>query len=262
MARAHAAALAAALLLSVTAACAETADGAAAAQSDVRVPPDCRVDLPFQTPAPLRGLDQALKARRPVKLLLIGPTSAAGVGATSAFAAYPARLEKILEAHFKGVDFEVIRRGLAREVAEDQVERVKLEVADVLPDLVVWQVGARDAMARVDPDAFAASLASAVSWFRDNRIDLVLVEPPYSERRATDDYFLAFVKAIGAVAEREQVPLIRRFEAMHALAAPERQPDDEPPDPVQLTELGYRCLGTYVADTIVRGLRLASAKEP
>jgi lysophospholipase L1-like esterase len=132
----------------------------------------------------------------------------------------------------------------------------------VLPDLVVWQVGARDAMARVDPDEFAASLAAAVTWFRENRIDLVLVEPPYSERRATDDYFLAFVKAIGAVAEREQVPLIRRYEAMRALAAHETRQNDEPPDPMQLTELGYRCLGHYVADTIIRGIRLASGKGP
>ena len=261
MARTHAAALAAALLLSL-AARADTNGDAAPAQSDLPIPPDCRVDVPFQTPAPLRGLDQALNARRPVKLLLIGPTSAAGIGATSAFAAYPARLEKILEAHFKGVDFEVIRRGLSREVAEDQVERVKLEVADVLPDLVVWQVGARDAMARVDPDEFAISLAAAVTWFRENRIDLVLVEPPYSERRATDDYFLAFIKAIDAVAESEQVPLIRRYEAMRALAAHETRQNDEPPDPMQLTELGYRCLGHYVADTIIRGIRLASGKGP
>lgn len=256
MARSLTPALAAAALLILAArGQAQVPNQAPPAASGADVSADCRVETPVLTPAPLETMRKALQADRIVKVLVISPSSATGIGASSSLAAYPSRLEKALEARFRGVDLDVVRRSPPREVAEDQIDRVKQEVADVLPDLVVWHVGSRDAMARVGLDEFTASLAAAVRWFAENRIDVVLVGPIYRERHEGDEHYLGMVKSIEAVAEAERVPLIRRFQVMRDLAKRESERTGETPDPVHLLELSYRCLVDYVTQAIVAGVQ-------
>ncbi len=37
-------------------------------------------------------------------------------------------------------------RGINGEIAEDAADRLKMAVADIKPDLVIWQVGTNDAL--------------------------------------------------------------------------------------------------------------------
>ena len=78
-------------------------------------------------------------------MLAIGSSSTVGVGASSPSATYVAKLETTLEGTFKGMDFDVIGRGLSGEVAQGAADRMKQEVEQTKPDLVVWQVGTNDA---------------------------------------------------------------------------------------------------------------------
>ncbi|MDX2202572.1 MAG: SGNH/GDSL hydrolase family protein [Hyphomicrobiaceae bacterium] len=223
---------------------------------------DCRVKEPaFVGKAPLKRLRRALIERRPVKVLAIGSSSTVGIGASSPLMAYPVRLESNLEAFIKGADVQMIIRGVGGEVATGAAERLKLEIADIRPDLVVWQVGTNDAMARLDEDDFSELLRTTLSWLRKNKVDVVLIDPQYTDRLAGDDHYRSIVKVIDEVASTEKVLLVRRFDAMADLARQRGASQLLASDGLHLNDLGYRCMAEYAARAIVAGI-LQADLEP
>src|SRR5262245_28545767 len=77
---------------------------------------------------PLKALSRAVRTNKTAKVLAIGSSSTAGVGASSPAATYVANLETTLEGSFKGMNFEVIGRGMSGEIAEGAADRMKREV--------------------------------------------------------------------------------------------------------------------------------------
>src|ERR671912_206881 len=191
---------------------------------DPSLSPECRVPgSRLYTLASLRGVKAALKEHRVIRVLAIGSSSTAGIGASSPHAAYPARLEGELEKMFSGdVEFEVVNRGVSGEIASGAAERMRNTVAEVDPDLVIWQVGTNDALARVDVESFTEDLGDTVRWLKSHNIDVVLVDPQYTASLARHDYYGRIVKAIEDVARKDRVPLVRRFEAMRHLAGQQK----------------------------------------
>ena len=119
--------------------------------------PDCRTQAHRSASCfrrPLRALSRAVRAKRDVKVLAIGSSSTVGIGASSPSATYVAKLETSLEGSLKGMDFDVVGRGLSGEVAQGAADRMKKEVEETKPDLVVWQVGTNDALRHVSLDKF------------------------------------------------------------------------------------------------------------
>ncbi len=149
-----------------------------------------------------------------MQVLTIGSNS----GGLGTAATYPVRLEDALTRSLPDIEVTVESRGVSGEIAFGAAERLRNQVAEIEPDLVVWQVGGNDALARVDIEDFSQSLAETVAWIKSHGIDVVLVDPQYTASLAKDDYYRQFVQAIQKVAEREQVPLVQRYEAMRYLA--------------------------------------------
>jgi acyl-CoA thioesterase I len=224
--------------------------------------PDCRSkravgDL-FRRPLPT--LRRAVRQGRPVKILAIGSSSTVGVGASSASATYVAKLETTLEGAFKGLDFEVIGRGRSGEEAEGAADRMKREVEENRPDLVVWQVGTNDALRHVGIDRLKQCLKTTLAWLREQRIDAVLVDPQYGDALARDEHYEKVVEAIGEVAREARVVLVDRFEAMREL---HRQNGDRfylAADNLHLNDTGHRCMAEQLARSIVGGLLQAHAE--
>lgn len=225
---------------------------------DATLSPDCRVPgSKLYTLAPLRAVKRALKEHRTVKVLAIGSSSTVGVGASSPMASYPIRLEGELERLFPGTEVEVVNRGVSGEGAAGAVERMKTTVAAVQPDLVIWQVGTNDALARVDLESFAQSVQDTIRWIVSHRIDVVLVDPQYTASLARDAHYNDVVKAIRDVAGRDGVPLVQRYESMRYLAGQAaRKPGGSylSKDQFHLNDLGYRCMAEHVARAITVSL--------
>jgi acyl-CoA thioesterase I len=242
-------------------------DPAAAVQPeapDSSLSPECRVPgSKLYTLASLRGVKAALKERRVIRVLAIGSSSTSGVGASSPQATYPARLEGELEKMFSDdVDFEVVNRGVSGEIASDAADRMRNTVAEVDPDLVIWQVGTNDALARVDVESFTQELDDTVKWLKSHNIDVVLVDPQYTASLARHDYYGRIVKAIEDVARKDRVPLVRRFEAMRHLAGQQKTRGYLALDQFHLNDLGYRCMAEHVARAITVGLIQAEMPPP
>jgi lysophospholipase L1-like esterase len=224
--------------------------------ADASLSPECRVPgSKLYTLASLRGVKAALKEHRTIRVLAIGSSSTAGIGASSPQASYPARLEGELERMFSGdVEFEVINRGVSGEIASGAADRMRNTVAEVDPDLVIWQVGTNDALARVDVERFSTSLDETVRWLKSHNIDVVLVDPQYTAALARHDYYGSIVKAIEDVARKDRVPLVRRYEAMRYLAGEQKARGYLSTDQFHLNDLGYRCMAEHVARAITVGL--------
>jgi lysophospholipase L1-like esterase len=223
---------------------------------------DCRVKSPaFEGRAPLRMVRRAIREQRPIRVLAVGSSSTVGVGASSPVASYPVRLENDLEGFLKGFDVQMIARGISGEIAEGAAERIKLEVAEAKPDLVVWQVGTNDAMARVEDDDFAEQLRTTVNWLKEHRVDVVLIDPQYVERLAKDEHYARIVEIITEVAREYRVLLVHRFHAMRDLSRERPNKDYLAADYFHLNDLGYRCMAEYAARAIVAGI-LQAEQDP
>jgi lysophospholipase L1-like esterase len=210
---------------------------------------------------PLKALSRAVRANKNVKVLAIGSSSTAGVGASSPAATYVAKLETTLEGSFKGMNFDVVGRGLSGEVAEGAADRMRREVDETKPDLVVWQVGTNDAIRHVSIESFKACLKKVLAWLAENRIDVVLIDPQYGQQLTKDDYYERVVAAVAEVARESRVLLVDRFEAMRELQRDRGDMFYLAADHLHLNDRGHRCMAEQLARAIVGGLLHADAES-
>jgi lysophospholipase L1-like esterase len=225
--------------------------------------PDCRTKsiAGERFRRPLRALSRAVRSKRSVKVLAIGSSSTAGVGASSPTATYIARLESSLEGSLQGMDFDVVGRGLSGEVAQGAADRMKKEVEETKPDLVVWQVGTNDALRHISLDKFKTCLKTTLAWLAETRIDVVLVDPQYGDALAKDEHYEKVVAAVAEVARDARVLLVDRFEAMRELQRERVDLFYLATDNLHLNDRGHRCMAEQLARAIVGGLMQADAEQ-
>jgi acyl-CoA thioesterase I len=235
---------------------------AAQPRPDVLTPPCRAPDADIATPAPLARVASVLRGKTKIRILAIGSSSTAGVGASSRRATYPAQFEEILAKTLTGIDLEVINRGVSGEIAAATAERLKEDVETLKPDLVLWQVGTNDALRRVPTPTLEATVRDTVRWLKDGRADVVLVGLQYTPRFARDDHYREIRLAIQRVAASENVPLVRRFDAMQFIARTKAHLEMLSGDQFHLNDLGYHCMAEHVAHAIVTNLFLRRAPPP
>jgi acyl-CoA thioesterase-1 len=204
-------------------------------------------------PASLPHVVAALR-RGKLRVLAIGSSSTSGVGASSESKTYPAQLETILEGAFANADVVIANRGVSGEVAEVTSERIKSEVALDKPDLLLWQLGTNDALARVSPEEFENTVRSTIRWLKDNEVDTVLVGLQYSSRFSRDTEYFAIRDALQRVAAAETVAYVRRYDAMRFIAQNHANLQLMARDNFHLNDLGYQCMAEHIARAIIVGM--------
>jgi lysophospholipase L1-like esterase len=225
--------------------------------------PQC--DVPSSSiaaPAPLPNVTATLETRKTIRVLAIGSSSTFGVGASSGSKNYPAQLTDILEKALKGINVEIINRGVSGEVAKTTAERLRVEVALTHPDLVLWQLGTNDALARVPIDEFEDTVTSTIQWLKENKIDVVLVGLQYTARFARDDSYAAIRDSLRKIAAQQNILYVRRFEAMRYISTIRSQPQMVTGDDLHLNDLGYRCMAEHVAHAVIANLFVRRFRPP
>ncbi|MGL5736479.1 MAG: SGNH/GDSL hydrolase family protein [Beijerinckiaceae bacterium] len=201
--------------------------------------------------APLPHLASLLKEKKSIRVLAIGSSSTAGVGASSPNANYPNRLEIELEKTFKNLDFIMVNRGISGEIAETTAERLKIEVTVTKPDLVLWQVGTNDALSRIPASDFARIVSRTLRWIKTQNIDVVIVGMQYTKKLARDEHYKLIKDALKQAAEEVNVPLIKRYDAMQYILQTNASANLLAQDEFHLNDLGYRCMAEHVARGIL-----------
>jgi lysophospholipase L1-like esterase len=225
--------------------------------------PQC--DVPSSSiaaPAPLPNVTATLETRKTVRVLAIGSSSTFGVGASSGSKNYPAQLTDILEKALKGINVEIINRGVSGEVAKTTAERLRVEVALTHPDLVLWQLGTNDALARVPIDEFEETVTSTIQWLKENKIDVVLVGLQYTARFARDDNYAAVRETLRKIAAQQNILYVRRFEAMRYISSIRNQPAMVSGDDLHLNDLGYHCMAEHIAHAVIANLFVRRFRPP
>jgi len=231
------------------------AHGRAAAQS---APPvaapysrDCQVGSTVVVEeSPLPHVATALQSRKQLKILAIGASPVLsrrvhGAGET---------VRQLLLKSVQGLDVVMINRGVSGELSAQAAARIKNEVALTEPDLVLWQVGTNDALAYVPLDEFETTLVDTLGWLKEHKIDVVLVGLQYVDQMAQDDHYKAVRDLLRKLAAKENVMIVRRYEAQQFLARAESGGGGLIPDEFQRTEAGYVCLAQYMARAITLGI--------
>jgi lysophospholipase L1-like esterase len=220
-------------------------------------PLSAQCDVPaadIAAPAPLPNVAELLKNGHVIKILAIGSSSTLGIGASSGVQSYPAQLTGILEAALKGVDVEILNRGVAGEIAATTADRIRNEVALSKPDLVLWQLGTNDALARVPLDELQQTVKSTIDWLKDNKIDVVLVGMQYTSRFAKDQNYFAVRDLLQKIATDENILYIRRYDAMQFIAKTRANLEMMSRDNFHLNDLGYHCMAEHVAHAVIVSL--------
>ncbi|MGH6815081.1 MAG: SGNH/GDSL hydrolase family protein [Hyphomicrobiaceae bacterium] len=216
-------------------------------------------DAAIAAPAPLPRFARLVGTHRKIRVLAIGSSSTVGVGASSPRQRYPDQLEQILENAVQGLDVEIVNGGVSGEMARTTAERLKQEVARLDPDLVLWQVGTNDALARVPIEDFAATLTATLRWLKEREKDVALVGLQYTVRLSKDDHYKAIKETLRRIAAQEKILLVHRYEAMEFIAAAAKK-DNEllANDAFHLNDLGYRCMAEHIA----RAIALSALAQP
>jgi len=227
--------------------------GSAPAQSQPSVAPipkECAASADGAlSSVPLPNVANALKERKKLKILAIGGTSASLRGPVSG--GHYAIVERFLEQTFKGLDVEIVHRGVSGELAVDAAERIKYEVALSDADLVLWQLGTADALARVPIDDFKSSVSDTILWLKARNIDVILVGVRYARVLARDPKYQEIRKTLQDIAKERNVLRVTRYEAEEALTKVRQNREMEM---VEITEAGYGCIAEFIARAIVAGL--------
>lgn len=242
--------------IALAAALAAVATAAAAGDDDAKPassPSGCAVAPNLMTiePALVRGAAR-LRQRAAMTIVALGSSSTQGVGATTPEASYPSRLQVELRARFRDVDIRVVNRGIGGEEVAQMLPRLDRDVFAEHPDLVIWQLGT-NAVLRHDDVAYEEALIDrGIARFRENGIDLVLMDMQYAPRVIARPAWAAMEQIIANVAKSTRIGLFRRFEIMRRWQAAKQDGASLMigPDGLHMTDRGYGCLAADLADAL------------
>ena len=193
----------------------------------------------------------ALQSRKQIKILAIG---ASPVLTRRMYGSHGDAVSRLLKQAVKGLDVVMINRGVSGELSVQAAQRIKNEVALTEPDLVLWQVGTNDALAYVPLEEFEQTVMDTLTWLKEHKIDVVLVGLQYVDRMKVDDNYRAVRDALRKIAAKENVMIVRRYEAQQFMARAESGGGGLVPDEFQRSEAGYVCLSQYMARAITLGI--------
>jgi len=212
---------------------------------------DCQIgSTAIVEESPLPHVAAALQSRKQLKILAIGASAVLsrrvhGTGET---------VRQLLRKSVQGLDVVMINRGVSGELSAQAAQRIKNEVALTEPDLVLWQVGTNDALAYVPLDEFETTIVDTLAWLKEHKVDVVLVGLQYVDQMALDDHYKAVRYLLRKLAAKENIMIVRRYEAQQFLARAESGGGGLVPDEFQRTEAGYVCLSQYMARAISLGI--------
>ena len=198
-----------------------------------------------------------LASGQPVLIIAFGSSSTTGHGASSPDFRYPDRLAAQLRRQYPAAEISVLIRGKGGEDAPEMMKRLQVEVLDMKPDLVIWQVGTNAVLRNLDPAETAHLVEDGVGRIQALGSDVVLVDPQYSPRvNEHAEGASKMVKLLGKVAELRHVGVFPRFEVMRDWHENQSIPVESfvIADGLHMNDWGYACFAQILGDDIIRSV--------
>lgn len=216
-------------------------------------PRDCEVpeDL-TQVSAKLPRLAEKLRAKQPVNIVAIGGASTRGAAAGSPDLAYPHRLQVALAEHYPEVTFNVVNRGVPRQLTQQMVERFATDVFAEDPILVIWEAGITDAVEGIEIDEFKTALETGIDEVKSRTMDMLLVDMQFSRKTSAIINFEQYLNALHRVGDLNELYVFPRYAMMRYWSEQNMFNFDEVADDerARLAAKVYDCIGRRMAHAI------------
>ncbi len=198
-----------------------------------------------------------LAAHKAVVIVAFGSSSTQGHGATSPEFNYPNRLAARLHREYPAAAITVLNRGKGGEDAPEMIKRLRAEVIDAKPDMVIWQVGTNAVLRNLDLTSTVKTVEDGVATIQASGADLVLVDPQYAPAvNARGETADRMVRLLNKVAHYRHVGIFPRFEVMRDWHDRQSLPFDTfvTKDGLHMNDWGYACFAQLLGDDIIKSV--------
>lgn len=204
-------------------------------------------------------LSGRLTEKGAIKVVAIGSSTTAGEGDIMP---YPQRLENALRLRCAGRYFDVLNRGVGGQEAPDELQRMRPDVIDEHPSVVIWQVGTNAPWKGQDLGAVAKAISDGLAMLSKLGADVILMDPQYVPAlltpATTKEAAERMVNLIAEAADQATFPVnvFRRYEMMRRWHEVEHVSFDRIVDPrdgdrLHHSDWSARRMAEALADTIV-----------
>jgi lysophospholipase L1-like esterase len=209
---------------------------------------DLRATLPHTAQRLARG--EALT------LIALGSSSTAGTGASDPTRTYPAQLALALGARFPRSRIHVHNAGRGGEETTQMVQRLRRDVLEHAPDLVIWQVGTNALLRGTAAETIDRDLTSGLAMLKAADTDVILMDPQYAPKVIAKPNYAGIIDEIDAFARAQHVGLFQRFQIMQHWSQV-RQFDFArmlSADQLHMNDASYHCIGQLLGNAIARAV--------
>lgn len=210
---------------------------------------------------PLPRVAARLARRETVTVVALGSSSTGGAGASNPAHSYPAQLGKLWSSVIGG-DAVIHNRGINGQDIIEMNERLRVDVVDLKPDLVLWQLGTNAVLRSQGVEVYRAHIRRGITMLQAAGIDVVLIDLQYAPKVLQDPDHMPMQKILAGLATESRVGLFRRFAVMRDwLRGGLRQDDLVTADGLHMNDLGYACWAQALAQSLRRATEKADAKS-
>ena len=190
---------------------------------------------------------------RTLTIVAIGSSSTEGAGASSPGAAYPSRLEGLLNKRFPDVAIRVLNRGIGGEEEADMLARFERDVIAAKPDLVLWQVASNAVIRNRRLSAEEMLIRKGIARLKRTGADVVLIDPQYTTAILAQPVAVPMIDLISTEGRRQRIGVFRRFELMKDWHENQHIPFEafSVADGLHMNDWGYDCFARNLAAAII-----------
>ena len=188
----------------------------------------------------------------PIVIVALGSSSTAGAGASSADAAYPARLTAELQDRWGSGSLTVLNRGINGEDASEMLGRFDADVISHNPDLVIWQLGTNWLLQEGSLNVFDGLLRDGIKRLASAASDVVLVDPQFAPQVIAKPDLPALVHLVSDIGQELNINVFRRCAIMRYWREVAGIPFDTflTDDELHMNDWGYDCMAKLLAAAI------------
>lgn len=198
---------------------------------------------------------KSIAERKQLRIVALGSSSTAGYGVSHPAFAYPAQLKMGLDKALPGIDVDVVNRGIGGQDVEEMVARMRSDMKENPPSLVVWQTGTNAAVRQMPLPKFTHWLRNGLEIGKSLGADFVLMNLQYVPAVVAAPDKEAYEKIMAAAAREYEAGLFRRYDIMRGWY------QDGMPyaqfvqlDGLHLNDFGQKCIGKLLTKSILTAL--------
>jgi lysophospholipase L1-like esterase len=212
--------------------------------------PDALLDLG----QPLPRLAARLARREAVTVVALGSSSTAGAGASSPEHVYTAQLARLWPRLLGGGPVKLLNRGINGQDIDEMEKRLRADVIDQKPDLVLWQLGTNAVLRSQGVMKYRDRIGQGIAELKAAGTDVVLIDLQYAPKVLADPDWKTMEVVLHDVAAETGVGLFRRFATMKSWvhAGQLRLTDILSPDGLHQNDLGYLCWADHLGRALAR----------